>query len=66
MPVIFDENVLRSKKPEIDLYKTERKKIIALTTEKTMKEFYSCVGCQPFAREHVCIVTPERHPQMLQ
>jgi len=60
--VIFDENVLRAKKPEIDLYKAKRAKIIASTTEENMKEFYSCVGCQPFAREHVCIVTPERPP----
>ena len=28
-----------------------------------MTEFYSCVSCQPFAREHACIITPERLPQ---
>lgn len=61
--VIFDEDLLREKKPEIDRYKAARDKVISSTNEQTMKEFYSCVGCQPFAREHACVVTPERPPQ---
>ena len=61
--VIFDEDLLQDKKKKIELYKTARDKTISSVNEKTINEFYSCVGCQPFAREHVCVVTPERPPQ---
>ena len=60
MTVILDEDLLRDKKEEIDLYNTASDKTISLTNEETLDEFYGCVGCQPFAREHVCVVTPER------
>ncbi len=29
-------------------------------TDETVEEFYSCLLCQSFAPNHVCIVTPER------
>jgi acetyl-CoA decarbonylase/synthase complex subunit beta len=61
--VIFDVELLKEKKPEIIGHMLERAKAIAAVNEETMTEFYSCVGCQPFARGHTCIVTPERQPQ---
>jgi len=61
--IIFDERVLREKKPEIEKYKRDRTQITSQITEETVDEFYTCVSCQPFAREHVCVVTPERPPQ---
>ncbi len=61
--VIFDEDLLQQKKTEIDSYKAARDKTISSMNEETIDEFYGCVGCQPFAREHACVVTPERPPQ---
>lgn len=61
--VIFDPKILGEKKPEIIRHRSERTKAIASVNEETMTEFYSCVGCQPFARGHTCIITPERQPQ---
>ena len=61
--VIFDEVLLGENRHEIDIYRSERKAAIAALSEESIEEFYSCVGCQPFAREHACVVTPERHPQ---
>jgi acetyl-CoA decarbonylase/synthase complex subunit beta len=61
--VIFDPKVLGEKKPEVIRYRSDRAKAIAHVNEETMAEFYSCVGCQPFARGHTCIATPERQPQ---
>ena len=61
--IISDEAKLTQMKPAIDEYKLNRKQVIENTTEETMTEFYSCVSCQPFTREHVCVITPE-HPPM--
>ena len=32
-------------------------------TEETVPDFLNCVGCSPFAPDHVCCLTPERPPQ---
>lgn len=33
------------------------------TTEESMPCFYGCVGCSPFAPDHVCVLTVDRSPQ---
>ncbi len=36
---------------------------IDAATEESVAEFVTCVGCSPFAPDHVCLLTPERPPQ---
>ncbi len=38
----------------------ERDERISGMTDESVKDFYSCLLCQSFAPNHVCIVTPER------
>ena len=40
-----------------------RRREIESATEESVLDFATCVGCSPFAPDHVCIVTPERPPQ---
>lgn len=60
--VIFDKEVLKTEKKDIKKYINDRRKGKHKVNEETMDEFFGCVACQPFTREHVCIVTPERPP----
>ncbi|MBT3290495.1 MAG: hypothetical protein HN380_24335 [Victivallales bacterium] len=51
---------------EVDGVRAERlarQEEIAAATEESIDEFVTCVGCSPFAPDHVCILTPERMPQ---
>jgi len=61
--VIFDEKRLKSMSEEVRREKEEREREIGSATEESADRFYSCVGCSPFAPDHVCILTPERPPQ---
>lgn len=38
----------------------EREERMAGLTDETVETFYSCLLCQSFAPNHVCIITPER------
>ena len=38
----------------------ERNKRLATMTDDSVDTFYSCLLCQSFAPDHVCIITPER------
>lgn len=38
----------------------ERNERIGSMTDESVDEFYSCILCQSFAPDHVCIVSPER------
>jgi acetyl-CoA synthase len=38
----------------------ERNKRLASMTDESVDTFYSCLLCQSFAPNHVCIITPER------
>ncbi len=38
----------------------ERNKRLASMTDDSVDTFYSCLLCQSFAPDHVCIITPER------
>ena len=43
--------------------KRRREEEMRSATEETAGHFFACVGCSPFAPDHVCCVTPERGPQ---
>ncbi len=38
----------------------ERNRRLESMTDESVEEFYSCLLCQSFAPDHVCIITPER------
>jgi len=61
--VIGDETRLAEEAPKVRAEKKTRQKEIENATEETVDHFYSCVGCSPFAPDHVCCLTPERAPQ---
>ncbi len=42
-----------------DIYR-ERNRRLAAMTDESVDTFYSCLLCQSFAPNHVCIITPER------
>jgi len=43
-------------------FREERRKAIEAESDETAEYFHYCIECQPFAREHVCIITPDRPP----
>ena len=43
--------------------RAERSAAIAGVSEEEVESFAVCVGCSPFAPDHVCVLTPERPPQ---
>jgi hypothetical protein len=61
--VIFDPERLNAQALEVSTERTQRKMEITGTTEESIPEFVTCVGCSAFAPDHVCILTPERPPQ---
>ena len=61
--LIFDKAALAGLAGTVEAEKTEREREIQCMTEESSAYLYSCVGCSPFAPDHVCIVTPERPPQ---
>ncbi len=61
--ILFDKSTLSEMMAVVKGEKVKREQEIASTTEETMDRFYSCVGCSPFAPNHMCVLTPERPPQ---
>jgi acetyl-CoA synthase len=58
--LITDKNVIDEKiKIAREKYAARDARLKGLTDE-SVNEFYSCILCQSFAPNHVCIVTPER------
>lgn len=53
------DEVLKAREEARKVY-AERDARIAALTDEDVDAFYSCVLCQSFAPNHVCIVTPER------
>lgn len=50
-----DENLIKAR----EVYKKRDDRMRTLTDD-SVEDFYSCLLCQSFAPNHVCIVTPER------
>ncbi len=61
--IIFDGAAQEEMSPQVRREKKEREREIESASEENVDRFYSCVGCSPFAPDHVCILTPERPPQ---
>ena len=61
--LIFDSTQLAELAPQMRDELDARARRIAATTEDDVDAFGTCVGCSPFAPDHVCIITPERPPQ---
>lgn len=61
--IVFDPERLARIAPDARREKEAREKEIATATEENVPEFYGCVGCSPFAPDHMCVLTPQRPPQ---
>ncbi len=58
--IVTDENELRKRMPEaLAAYQIREERMAGLTDE-SVDTYYSCLMCQSFAPDHVCIITPER------
>jgi acetyl-CoA synthase len=58
--IISDEEKLLSLLEEVKKVYEERDKRMKGLTDESVDTFYTCLLCQSFAPNHVCIVTPER------
>lgn len=58
--VITDESELRNRMPEAQATYQQREERMAGLTDESVDTFYSCLMCQSFAPDHVCVITPER------
>jgi acetyl-CoA synthase len=54
-----EEDVLKLREEAREAYH-ERDERIAGMTDESVDTYYSCILCQSFAPQHVCIITPER------
>jgi acetyl-CoA synthase len=54
-PALLQEELAKARQA----YDYRNKRLADLTDEK-VEEFYSCILCQSFAPNHVCVVSPER------
>ena len=61
--IMFDLGRLSGMVEGVRTEQAERLREIEETTEETVDAFVTCVGCSPFAPDHVCVLTPERSPQ---
>ncbi len=61
--VIFDRARLAELAPIVRTELEQRQRQIAAATEENVDQFIACIGCSPFAPDHVCILTPQRPPQ---
>jgi CO dehydrogenase/acetyl-CoA synthase beta subunit len=61
--ISFNVDELAAEVEGIRAERAARAEEIAATTEESVEAFITCVGCSPFAPDHVCVLTPERHPQ---
>lgn len=61
--IIFDAKRLAALSAVVWQEKLLRRKEIDEATEESMHRIYTCVGCSPFAPDHMCVVTPQRPPQ---
>ncbi len=58
--IITDEEEIRKRLPEaLDIY-TQRDARLAGLTDESVDTAYSCLLCQSFAPDHICVITPER------
>ncbi|MEM2900660.1 MAG: acetyl-CoA decarbonylase/synthase complex subunit alpha/beta, partial [Thermoplasmata archaeon] len=58
--IITDEEEVKRRLPEALAIYSERDKRLSGLTDESVSTYYTCLLCQSFAPDHVCIVTPER------
>ena len=61
--VIFDRKELIDMAGAVEAEMADRAREIEATTEDSVSDLIACVGCSPFAPDHVCVLTPDRPPQ---
>ena len=49
-------------KSEVEAFRSERKNALQEESDDTVEFFHYCLECQPFSKDHVCIITPDRPP----
>lgn len=52
----------REASPSVKALQSKRSRMIAEESDDNVKYFNYCLECQPFAKDHVCIITPDRPP----
>jgi len=58
--LVTDEAELGKRSPEALKAYQQREERVAGLTDESVDTFYSCLMCQSFAPDHVCVITPER------
>ena len=58
--LVTDENELGRRLPEALQAYAQREERMAGLTDDSVDTFYSCLMCQSFAPDHICVITPER------
>ncbi|MCX6650533.1 MAG: acetyl-CoA decarbonylase/synthase complex subunit alpha/beta [Methanomassiliicoccales archaeon] len=58
--IVTDDKELEQRLPEAMKSYQEREERMAGLTDESVDTFYSCLMCQSFAPDHVCVITPER------
>ncbi len=61
--IVFDAQHLADLSDGAAEAKADRQVEIDAATEEAIGQFFGCVGCSPFAPDHMCVVTPQRPPQ---
>jgi len=61
--IVFDPQSLATLSAVVRREKLARRQEIDEATEESMDRTYACVGCSPFAPDHMCVITPQRPPQ---
>jgi CO dehydrogenase/CO-methylating acetyl-CoA synthase complex beta subunit/CO dehydrogenase/acetyl-CoA synthase delta subunit len=58
--LVTDHDEVEKRIPVARKVYDERNRRLATMTDENVDTFYSCLLCQSFAPDHVCIITPER------
>lgn len=58
--IVTDEDEIRRRTPEALAAYQQREERMAGLTDESVDTFYSCLMCQSFAPDHICVITPER------
>lgn len=61
--LILDAGEVAAMSPKVRAERETRDSAVAAATEEGVDGFIACIGCSPFAPDHVCVLTPERPPQ---
>ncbi len=56
------EDAVQAEAKDVREFVRMRDAMLAAESEANVDEFDACIDCQPFALNHVCVVTPDRPP----